>query len=325
MVVILDISSTIEPHIIQDASIPYFNNIMILSGDTLDVDGLGIYYGDEINLMFWGALDLVFDSGRVYANTYTLIPGYIYRYYVGNHLFRIYDDTGNVIFVNKIVGINDFCIDFSVHKSHQFEIYNLSEDYGIGFYKPVKWRKRVHDSIEANFGDVGVHNLWIPDRVRPYDKADIDNPVSGGIDYYLQHIESDIYFIGVGVFEYVDEYARGVDSLRGIMNTDVNYSKININNDLYINISGTLEGIIVDWNIYGVKHDCGDFLIPRLSMNLFPALLPIQLISQQTNNRPVYEPWMIWRNIDFPSSKVIIDPNLTDLEAFTFDLSPWWA
>lgn len=322
MAIILDISSTIEPHIIQDASIPYFNNIMILSGDTLDVNGLGIYYGDEINLMFWGALDLVFDSGRVYTNTYTLIPGYIYRYYVGSHLFRIYDNNGNVIFVNNIVGINDFCIDFSVHKSHQFEIYNLSEDYGVGFYKPVKWRKRIHNSARANFGDVGVDNLWEPDRVRPYSASDSDNPVTGGVFYHLHKFIDIAKGLSDGDGE---EHGYGVGTVKGIVSSLVDYSNININNCMYNEVPPSLECIIPDWNIYGVRHDYDTMIIPLLSMNLFPALLPIQVVSQQTNNRPVYEPWIVWKTLDFTTSAVVIDPNLTDLEAFTFDLSPWWS
>ena len=322
MAIILDISETIEPQIIQDASIPYFNNIMILNGDTLDIDGIGIFYGDEINLMFWGALNLVFDSGRVYENTYTLIPGYIYRYYVGNHLFRIYDDTGNIIFVNNIVGINDFCIDFSVHKSHQFEIYNLSEDYNIGFYKPVKWRKRIHNSVRANFGDVGVDNLWEPDRVRPYGASDDDNPITGGVPYRLHKFID----IAKGLSDGDGyEYGKGVNSLKGIVSSLVDYSNVNINNCMYTEIPLSLEGLIPDWDIYGKKHDYNSIVIPLLSKNMFPALLPIQLLDQQTNNRPVYEPWLIWKTLDFMASGTVFDRDLTDLEAYTFDLSPWWA
>ena len=58
---------------------------------------------------------------------------------------------------------------------------------------------------------------------------------------------------------------------------------------------------------------------------MFPMLLPIQVVENQLNNRPLYEPWLIWRVLDIVSSGSIFDPELTDTEEFTFDLSPWWA
>lgn len=319
MPVILDISNTLEPEIIQNASIPYFNNIMIINGDTLDISGFGIYYGDQINLMFWGSLGLVFNSGITYPTIYTLMPNYIYRYYVGSHRFLIYDDNGNIIFTNTIVGINDFCIDFSVHKSHQFEIYNNPSDYNIGFYKPVRWRKRIHHSDFVDIGLSGVNNLWLSDRVRPYGSRDIDNPVTGGIFMHLHDIDIGVVFnLGNNNYKY------DLDDLYGFMLSEVDYSSVSINNDLYAILPKSITGRIPDWDIYGEVQNY-DIMIPKLTKNLFPALLPIQLTDQQTNNRAVYEPWLIWKTLDFLTSRSIFDPDLTDIEAFTFDLSPWWA
>lgn len=319
MTTILDISETIEPQIIQGASIPYFNNIMIINGDTLDKDGLGIYYGDEIDLLFWESLGFVFNSGNTYTTIYTLIPGYIYRYYVGSRLFKIFDDTGSVIFTNTIIGINDFCIDFSVHKSHQFEIYNMSGDYNIGFYKPVKWRKRTHHSARVDIGDKGINNLWIPDRVRPYTIDDVDNPISGGVYAHLHNID-----LGLRTDVVDSEELFDIDDLYGFMLSEIDYSNVNINNDMYTIIPYSKESRIPDWDIFGVKQDY-DVVIPKLSIDMFPALLPIQLVDQQTNNRPLYEPWLIWKTLEFLTSNVVVDPDTTDIEAFTFDLSPWWA
>ena len=107
---------------IPDISLPYFNGIVVLDADDL-ASGKKIYYGDEIDLQFWAKLKLSMGSDYVPTTIYTLQRGYRYIYLPTQTRFIIYDENSNVIFINNNVhSINDFSIDFSVHKSHQFEI-----------------------------------------------------------------------------------------------------------------------------------------------------------------------------------------------------------
>ena len=118
---------------------PYFTDVRIINADSLDSSISGIYYGDEVNLLFWEQLNLDFGSDATYDTTYHLVSGYTYTYYVDRREFIIRDSSNNTIFSNSsIKSIADFCIDFEVFSSHQFIINVSSFSYVFRFYKIAK-------------------------------------------------------------------------------------------------------------------------------------------------------------------------------------------
>jgi len=66
------------------------------------------------------------------------------------------------------------------------------------------------------------------------------------------------------------------------------------------------------------------YLLPQLSIDLYPALMPIERVGETHNNRPVYEPWLIWGVIQFMANKTQ-DKSDDEFPIPVFDLSPWWG
>lgn len=66
-----------------------------------------------------------------------------------------------------------------------------------------------------------------------------------------------------------------------------------------------------------------NFLLPEWSKSLYPKLMPIQKADEFINNRPVYEPWVIWGKY-----KILVtgDRNTDndDIGIAVWDLSPSW-
>lgn len=318
MSIILDISSTIQPRELWKTSAPYFNGIRIIHGDALGSDLHGIYYGDEINLLFWKQLNMTMNSGRTYPSIYTLHTGYKYIYYVVDRKFIIYDENSNIVFENNVTSINDLNIDFSVHKSHQFEVHvSLFGDI-FRFYKIARWLKRDSGGVDADTAGKGVNNICAPDRVRPYLPTDSDNPT-----WNIKYIEN----IDEGEKILIDDALKVKEpkTSEGFMLSGINYEGLKINNNFY-HTTGDIDktGTLTVW-----KHDgkmlAYSILLPLLSVSLFPELLPIRNPGEVLNNRPLYEPWLIWGIYNIISSKRTTDIYTEDFEVFPFDLSPWWA
>lgn len=318
MSVILDISSTIQPRELWKTSAPYFNGIRIIHGDSLGSDLHGIYYGDEINLLFWKQLNMTMNSGRTYPSIYTLHTGYKYIYYVAYRKFIIYDENSNIVFENNVTSINDLNIDFSVHKSHQFEVHvSLFGDI-FRFYKIARWLKKDSGGVDAYTAGKGVNNICAPDRVRPYLPTDSDNPT-----WNIKYIEN----IDEGEKIIIDDTlkVKEPETSEGFMLSGINYEGLKINNNFY-HTTGDIDktGTLTVWEHDG-KMLTYSILLPLLSVSLFPELLPIINHGEVLNNRPLYEPWLIWGIYGIISSKITTDIDTEDFEVFPFDLSPWWA
>ena len=119
------------------------NGIWLYRSEELDTGLPSIYYGDEINLKFWKALNMEFghEDGSPYLQRQ---DGYVYRYYYYSKEFKCYDNN-NVLFYQRsnVRTIADLHIAFNIHKSHQFEIILLREDalryfFLAAMYVPVE-------------------------------------------------------------------------------------------------------------------------------------------------------------------------------------------
>lgn len=306
---IIDINSTIQPQVYMDASIPYFNSVYIIHGDTLEVGLSGIYYGDEIDLLFWEQLNISMSSGSVYGYTYTLIPDYRYIYFVVDRRFVIYDTSNNIVFENTIAGLNDFCIDFEVYKSHQFEVHVSAFGDAFSFYKIARWHKVLCEST-FNYNSIGINNEVEPDRIRPYTKDDIDNPAWH--IKYMSNIAGE-YMVYSYEFKYIDI----IGDIIGIILSNINNDNVFINNNFYSDLRDlSVTGELIDYSI-SAKNLSLDVVLPKLSKSIYPALMGTNFV--------LYEPWLIWGIYGILYSKRIVDIEGDDFEVFPFDLSPWWG
>lgn len=336
---ILDISGYYSSGNIPEVSLPYFNGIVLLGADIAD-DGAHIYYGDEIDLQFWSFLELAMGSDYVPTTIYTLQEDYKYIYEPTKTKFTIYDENGNVIFVNNSIhAITDFSIDFTVHKSHQFEIHYYYD--GGEFYKIAKWKKHLHGANLKDFNH-GVQNITIPDRIRPYLPDDVDNP-----SWDIKHLANlDYYgFFGNNLFDEPDgkpDYpwnpsnpGDGIDGnpmlprfsaidAEGFRRlNEVDWSKLRRENNFYVEGMYKLIAGNIGLASYGTLLENNGFVLALISMGLYPLLNNLQLPESIYNNRPLYEPWLIWKVFEFVNTHYSKDV-IPEFPIPVFDLSPSW-
>lgn len=317
-------------------SLPYFNGISIFDFEKLKVNRK-IYYGDEIDLHFWKMLGLSMGSSYEPGTIYTLESNYKYIYIPDETTFTIYDGNGTVIFENKhIHSIFDLSIDFLVHKSHQFEIHLGDMGNNKDFFRVANLSKHFHNGIIDN-DTTGVQNTIEPDRVRPYAPSDSDNP-----SWDIKHLAYIDAFGDLGnIFYDDDDKPNPYDpsnpgpniggnpmndpdvpihiNIGG--NYDIDWSKLKPENNFYA--EGLLFSLAKNmWlTCNGKTLDNQRIMLPLLSMGLYPLLNNVQLAESIYNNRPVYEPWLIWKLFEFINtgySKDIPEEFLIPV----FDLSP---
>ena len=306
---IISIDSSIQPQVYLDASIPYFNSVFLLHGDSLEAGISGVYFGDEVNLLFWEQLGIKMSSSDTYSYTYPLLSGYRYIYNTDGRRFIIYDDNGAVVFENTIVGLNDFCINFDVYKSHQFEIHISAFSDSFSFYKIARLYRVLNNST-LNYKAMGLDNIVTADRIRPYGKYDEDNPSWS----MLNLVSLDNSCVNcVYDFSFVTE----IGSLFGIILSSIRSDNVVASNNFHAGLSNfVVEGELISYNI-GASLISLDMLLPNLIKTMYPALTG--------TNYVLYEPWLIWGIYQLLYSKRIIDIEGDDFEVFPFDLSPWWG
>lgn len=165
-------------------STPILNSAMIISPDLFS-DVAGKYYGDEITIRFWAMLKLPYGKSNNPENPLTRVDDYLYVYHHRNRTFDAYDNTGNnFVHIDNVKSIADMNIDFTIANSHQFEIIVDSSVYEWDrFIFPVIWNKRTFDADMQNAVEQGLHSNYPPNKVRPYEPYDIDNP-----EFFIKHI-----------------------------------------------------------------------------------------------------------------------------------------
>ncbi len=306
---IISIGSSIQPQVYLDASIPYFNGVFLLHGDSLEAGISGVYFGDEVNLLFWEQLDIKMSSSSTYSYTYPLLSGYRYIYNTDGRRFIIYDNSNAIVFENTIIGLNDFCINFDVYKSHQFEIHVSAFGDSFSFYKVARLY-RVMNNSTLNYKAMGLDNIVAADRIRPYGKYDEDNP-SWRILNLVSLDNSCVNYV------YDFSFVTEIGLLFGIILSSIRSDNIAVNNNFYAGLSDfVIEGELVNHNI-GASLISLDMLLPNLLKTMYPALTG--------TNYVLYEPWLIWGIYQLLYSKRIIDIEGDDFEVFPFDLSPLWG
>ena len=278
---ILDITQSVMPK--TDELIwfvkPYFNGIFIQDCDMLG-SGEKQLHGDEISLSVWYALKLKYgkpDGKKVW----TLIDGYKYIYHAGRHDFNIYDEHGAVVYnVPNVVSIADMHIDFKVHKSHQFIVILDAKQLKSTFIVPARTQKKEYgESPIVNIFVTGRRDKYNQDNKHNYNetRAIIPYAPTKFKKYIIKKklVISEIYNVGqVWRLPRNQEYSPEINKLYGhhIKAMDAKHNK------------PIFKGKALQYHI----------LLPMLSITLFPWLCPVLRQDEFLNNRPVYEPWLIW-------------------------------
>lgn len=309
-----------------DFAKPVVNGLKLMPLRFLRFGAFPPYYGDEINIGFWKKLGLAFGSPSNPVGTiYTLQPDYKYIYNLSKKTFTIYDENGTVVFyVNGVTKMSDMKIDFTIHKSHQFEIVVNADDIGDWDYLPVSTKSQDFEANDVKVPDEGIQHVYLPDRVRPYTLLDGDNPAwriqyIGNLWKDWVHIAREISTANDFGVEYHYIMEKQLTGLLKINETL--YRTLSINN--FYSSDYPWKGVTrISSNSHMKVFGEMGLLLPEWSLSLYPALNRVIKIDEVFNNRVVYEPWLIW-GLKFIWSMYTKD----DREEFpidVLDLSPSW-
>ena len=315
---------SLNPHNVDvmDFSRPMDNGIRIMSPEYL-VGTSHVYYGDEIDLGFWSLLRLSFGISWTTSTVLTLMPGYRYVYNHDTRVFDVYDATGaNIVHITDIRSIADMGIDFTIHRSHQFEI--LVDSSSIGLFSFIFPAHIIMPELFYQQQDLisqGVDNIYLSDKTRPYEEGDEDNPTW---DYrHISLLHGDSKYVDLIYSDIISGGGGGVNPIPLNYSLDMSWKRNCAANYFYLGdrfINMNPEKLLQMFDVEILKPV---ILLPMLSMNMFPDLMPIDRAGETQNNRPVYEPWLIYV-IEFLYNRYT-DDYYEDIPIPLFDLSPRWG
>lgn len=299
-------------------SVPMDNGIRILSPDYCTLDLRYPYYGDTVNLKFWKLLKLPFGSAWSPPSVpLTRQDGYKYIYNHTKREFDAYDKSGvNIVHITGITSIADMNIDFTIFNSHQFEIFVEVDDLGKSpfIFTPHLVKKRLV-SVEQKDIIGGMQNNYLLDNIDIKTGFEIQyisgidtNVYNKSVKYYHKQVEAVVYKgNGYGTLGYF---------------WDMDWSKNLPSNDVYVptDVVPINPDDDTDRKMFANLLTF-DILLPFFATTLYPDLMPVIKDGETQNNRPIYEPWLIWGFLKFLYNYRTSDFE-DDFEIPIFDLSP---
>ena len=278
-------------------------------------------HGCEMNLSIWSMLNIPFGDEDV--PVVDLVDDYTYTYNYIYKTFEIADSSGNILQrYTNVFTLSAMGISLDVVDSCNFVIV-MPDFFRCNQYKTIKIIQRIFGCDQKEF-DVGVDNTYIVDRIRPYGADDEDNPtrffgrIAGLADDY------DKFGSYLGGWRNTSSIEDENMSLTGICRYPFGLERMKPNQYTYL--SGFREYVAVDKRVPLIYTELPiDFLLSEFSNSIYPALLPIDREGEVHNNRPVYEPWMIWGYYDLLWSKSTGDIPDEPVKYPIFDLSPNWG
>ena len=302
-------------------SVPFANGIYVLPCEFVMSKHNPIYYGDEIDFQFWGSLNTVFGTITDSDPILTLQTGYRYVWDYYKKTFKVYDETGALSSQRKnINSIADLHIDFTIHKSHQFEI--IIDQYlndSNSFFLLGKFYKKLYGESPV----VKVNGNVFDDELLYTKTQHGQNYIA--FEHRSYNRESDIF--GVYVEQRVDKVRRTEQISSIICNNGLWFDNLKIDNSLYTNSFDTIVGKLVKRKYKGksLNNDSGCFkqLVVSSATTIYPIYHDLLRPKSISNNRPLYEPYLIWKVYKF--KWLHRRKPAEDYEIDVFDLSVNWS
>lgn len=329
LLLMIDKKSRLLNSTVANFSIPTNNGIYMLSTAGIMNNMPPINYGDTVDMFFWRRLGVILGKENTSITYLTRQDGYKYEYYFNKREFKVINGSGiTEITRTNITCLADLGIDFTIFASHQFIIYtDWSEIGGFTFFLPtvLHWLEFEIDTLGLT-GLLGIADPYDPnpdpnnpdptdplDPTYPPNPHDPDNKYEGLLGRF-----PDIYYGYFTVNFFIYNILSGYT---GMDNFDINNEMV-AEYPFYGDGIHTKVADITYRNVQARPVNV-NFLIPLLTISLFPAMLPIDKLDETRNNRPVYEPWMIWGFYEFLCNRISQD-DIDKFIVFTFDLSPNW-
>ena len=293
---------------------PFFNGIFLLSSGLVSSGIRPVYHGDKMTMRAWDFLRITFGAINDNEEVLTHRDGWRYIYNYKKRTFDAIDESGNTyIHRDNIQTIGDLHIDFTIQMSHDFEIVVGSLDASdFDFYRLAKHRKQVFGPSPVVDGQKGYDSLYGYNDVPSFSN-------NLATDRRIDDVDDDNY-AGIGIIP----TSRSVDILE---------SPISVGQREFGNSYGATQESkvyddafeVFDFKFIKPKYRAQalkwGFLLPMLTRCIYPELYGVEMIGETHNNRPLYEPWLIWGVFKFLFlHRDETDDGTPDIEVF--DLSP---
>lgn len=300
----------------------------ILAGRTISLRGC------DMNINDWSIYRIELGSNST-DNAFHYNENYIYTWNTITNEFSIMDKTtGEYVFNKKDCHtLSDLDIDLDIASSCNFILIVEDKRVESGIITAKRQNIVMHTVPEKY--SYGVDNSYYADRVRPYKKDDPDNPTNNIYDIMSlpkteavftneQHIETTKSNIGDGSDDDNDRMKKIMDNVfnKYVQTTYVPPTNTMLpNNYLYLPNKYTPFTIVDTKKKLRATQIKLTFTLAELSICLYHMLLPIQRVGETINNRPVYEPWLVWGFYKLIYSKGTIAEDVPIIYPI-FDLSP---
>lgn len=302
---------------------PYFQGIYVMDADYANADIRPPLYGDTMRMIGWDFLRIPFGAISDNQEVLTRRSGWKYIY---NHTYRTfdaYDNNGNVyVHRDNIKTIGDLHIDFTIQMSHQFEVWFSYSDiypfFNIASLKPKLYGESYMWTPVISNGD----KLYGTDhRVAYSNSTDIYKRISSVETYNTIDLHIPIRRI---VYE--------VNNIFSVMPNGIAYNDKCTGSGGYSydnDDSGDGNNNPTPHNKDRVK---GHVVIPggasftmlyfMLSHCMYPRLNTTIRLDETNNNRPVYEPWLIWGVFKFLFlHREEVDDDEYEIDVFDYNCS----
>ena len=285
--------------------IPFADNIRLLTPEYIMSSIKPVNYGDMVNLKFWKLIGLPF--GHSTDTPLHKQVGYIYRLYAVSRVFKVINNLGvEILEKQNIQSMADMHIDFDIYKSHQFEII-IDGEIGGGKSTFLIPAKDSHTKLKCEY--------YLTSAISGLTYDIEDNPDFTPFSIYCKWNKlwaEYASFIG-STYKTQDMIA-----LPEILIYDYN-NIANFITDSYKDFTADEDTIVykgkaIEYLPLGIL----------LTASLFPSLFTPEMAGELNKTRPLYEPWLIWKVLEF-----IYNHRTEDIDnEYPFpilDLSPNWA
>jgi len=293
-------------------SLPYMNGIRIVPAGLIGSKFINILYGDTTSMDEYETLNIEFgEEINVPYDTY--ISGYRYIWRIYDNTFTICGSTGLPIAVRtNIKYIADLKIDYTIFENHAFEISLGDRFLGDSFFiiASVPLTVNVSSLINTDWGYVEQYHL--SNTLEDMSPIKFDNRLADFIQYFID-ISTYIYY------QYKAETFTGIGKATVDLSSSGKYPFYCDYEELTPIVSERQWKTVTATNI-----NFDGFVLPMLAISMFPYLMPTVRSSEFLNNKPTYEPWMIWGFFEILYNNIV--PPYDDNDGlFMLDLGPQWG
>lgn len=302
----------------------------ILAGKTISLRGC------DMNINGWSIYRIELGSSDT-SNAFHYNENYIYTWNTITNEFSIMDKTtGEYVFNKKDCHtLSDLDIDLDIASSCNFILIVEDKRVESGIITAKRQNIIMHAVPEKY--SYGVDNSYYADRVRPYKKDDPDNPTNNIYDIMSLpkteevfteewHTETTKPNIEDGS-DSVDQEYRMKLIMDNVFNKYAQTTYMSPTTKMLPNNYVYLADKYIPFTAIDTKKKLRvtqmklTIVLSELSICLYHMLLPIQRVGETINNRPVYEPWLVWGFYKLIYSKGTIAEDVPIIYPI-FDLSP---